>query len=151
MAATEVQGSHIGFYMRDAGSTDPYLRVVCEETLTFNITNDINTTKTKCGVFKGIDVADFKANGQAVCNITPTASEMSYDEMVTIQLARTKQEFVLQNEAYTADGTSYALGEVIKLAGECYINDTQLTAPVDDVLKFTWSVEGSGTLSDTES
>lgn len=151
MATTTVDANKIGFYVRTYGSTDAFKRIVCEENLTLEISNDVNTTKTKCGVFKGIDVADFKANGTGVCNITPTASEISHEDLVTIQLANTKLEFVLQNEAYTEGVTTYALGEVIRMQGGCYITSTQLQANQGDKMKFTWAIEGDGTLDDTES
>lgn len=149
--ATEVQGSRIGFYVRDFGSSAAFKRIVCEESVTLDLNNDVTTTKTKCGVFKGVSVADFKANGSAVHNIDPTSSEASLDYVQGKQIARTKQEFVMQNEAYTEGGTSYDLGEAFRFAGGGYFNSSQATADTDNPMKFTWSFEGIGTPTDTES
>jgi Phage major tail protein 2. len=149
--ATEVQGSRIGFYVRDAGATTPFLRIVCEESVTLDLNNDITTTKTKCGVFKGVSVADFKANGSAVHNIDPTSAEASLDYVQTKQIARTKQEFVMQNEAYTEEGITYSLGEAFRFAGDGYFNSSQATADTDNPMKFTWSFEGIGVPDGTES
>lgn len=149
--ATEVQGSRIGFYVRDYGASTPFLRIVCEETVTLDLNNDITTTKTKCGVFKGVSVADFKANGSAVHNIDPGGAEASLDYVQSKQIARTKQEFVMQNEAYTEGGVSYDIGEAFRFAGAMYFNSSQATADTDNPMKFTWSAEGIGVPNDSES
>ena len=152
MAASTIQGLNIGFYVRNYGTTNAFKRLVCEDNLNFDINNDVSTVKTKCGVFKGIDVADFKANGSGVCNLTPTASELSLDALQVVQVARTKQEFVLQNEAYTdSSGASIAIGHQVKLSGAGYFTASQLQAGVNDPMKFTWNFEGEGTLTLTES
>lgn len=149
--AKVVQGSRIGFYIRDFGSSTAFKKLTCEETVSFELTNDITTTKTKCGVFKGVDVVDFKANGSGAHNTSPGGSEASLDYIQTKQIARTKQEYVIQNEAYTEDGTSYALGDEFRMAGGGYFNQSQGTAQVGEIVKFTWSFEGEGTPDDTES
>lgn len=145
--ATEIQGAEIQLLLREFGSTDEWQEVVCEETVTMDVTNDVTTTKTKCGVFKGIDVADFKLNGTGVANIDPTSAEVSHDGLLTWQLARTKLEFWLQNRAYGSN----AAGTVVKMSGGAYINATQFQGNNNDVVKFTWSLEGVGTLNDDES
>lgn len=153
MSAKIVQGSHMSVYFRNYGTTDPFLKLVCEDNLVFDLNNDVSTVKTKCGVFKGIDVADFKLNGSGVCNITPTALvEMSLDAIQVRQIARTKQEFVIQNEAYTdSDGTSIAIGHQIKMSGGGYFTASQLSAGVSDPVKFTYNFEGEGIPNVTES
>jgi hypothetical protein len=147
MAVQEVQGGHMGIYFRDAGSTGAYKKLVCEETLVFDLNNDVNTTKTKCGIFKGIQVADFKCSGTGMCNVTPLTTEMSHDQVQIDQIAITKKEFVIQNEAY---GTE-TLGSAIKMAGEGYFTSSQINMNNGETVNFTWSMEGVGTPNVTES
>lgn len=147
MAATEVQGANIRIMVRDYGSTSAFKEMVCEETLTFELNNDVTSTKTKCGVFKGVQVADFKANGAGVCNVTPTATEYSYDALQVDQIAITKKEFSIENKAYGA----YVAGELIKMGGAGYFVGSQFTGNNGEVCKFTWNLEGVGTLNTTES
>lgn len=147
MAATEVQGANIKLELRDYGSTDVFQEMVCEETLLFDLNNDVTTSKTKCGVFKGIQVADFKANGSGVCNVTPTGTEYSYDELQADQIGIVKKEFVIQNRAYGA----YVEGELIKMAGAGYFVGSQFNGSNGEACKFTWNLEGVGTLNITES
>jgi hypothetical protein len=139
----EVQGSTIGFYVRDYGTTGVWKRLVCEETLTFDLTNDVATTKTKCGVFKGVDVADFKVSGSGVSQFAPTTTEYSHDALTADQVAVQKKEFRIQDIA--------TLGSVILLAGSGYFVQSQLSFPANDVVKFTYTFEGVGTPEQHES
>jgi len=145
--ATEVQGINVRFLVRDFGSNDAFQEMVCEETLLFDLNNDVTTTKTKCGIFKGIQVADFKANGSGVCNVDPTSTEYSYDELQNDQIAIQKKEFVIQNIAYGTIGA----GEQIKMSGGGYFVGSQFNGSVGEACKFTWNFEGVGTLNTTES
>lgn len=140
MAATEVQGINIQFKVRDFGSADPFQEMVCEETLLFDLNNDVTPAKTKCGVFKGIQVAEFKSNGSGVCNFTPTSTEYSYNELQEDQVGIVKKEFVIQNKAFGAYGT----GELIKMTGGGYFVGSQFNGSVGEASKFTWNFEGVG-------
>lgn len=151
MAVTELQGAHVGVYIRSYGSTDVFKRIVCEETLTLDITNDIQTTKTKCNVFKGIDVTDWKINGTGVCNFNPGGTEISSDDLIDLQIARTKLEVFVQNEAFTEGGTAYGVASVFKFGGAAYLNSQQLSFPTNDITKYTFSLEGVDEPDVTES
>lgn len=145
--ATEVQGADIEFLVRTA-DTGTFKRMVCEETLTFDLTNDVTTVKTKtCGPFKGVQTPDFKANGSAVFNVAPTGSELSYDDVATFQNDVTKIEWIMRNLAF---GT-YAAGEAIRFSGYGYFVSSQFTGANGEVAKFTWNMEGTGTLNVVES
>lgn len=151
MAVTELQGSHVGVYVRSYGSTNVFKRIVCEETLSLDLSNDIQTTKTKCGTFKGVDVTDWKVNGTGVCNFNPGAAEISSDDLIDLQVAKTKLEVFVQNEAFTEGGTSYTQGAVFKFGGAAYLNSQQLSFPNNDITKYTFSLEGIDDPTTTES
>jgi len=150
MPVTELQGKYVGVYVRDYGSTDPYKRLVCEETCTIDASNDVTTTKTKCGVFKGIDVTDWKITGNAVANFNPGSAEISLDALQQKQVNRVKLDVVVQNEAFTEGGTSYTAGKVFKFAGPAYLTQCNVTAATNEVVKFTFNFEGEGTPDLTE-
>lgn len=151
MAVTELQGSRVGIYIRNYGSTDAFKRIVCEESASLELNNDVQTTKTKCGVFKGVDIVDWKISGNGVANFNPSASEISADDLQTLQIARTKQEVYVQNEAFTEGGTSYAIGEVFKFGGAAYLVAQTISFPSNDITKFTYNLEGVGTPDTAES
>lgn len=142
--ATSVQGSDVSFQVRVA-DTGTFKTMVCEDTLSFDITNEISSAKTKtCGTFKGVSAAEFKANGSAVFNAVPSGSEVSYDDVSSWQIAKTKVEFIILN-------TNSTVGDLIRMSAYGYFTSSQFTANDGDVCKFTWALEGDGTLNDTES
>jgi len=144
--ATEIQGVDIELLIREK-NVGSFKQMVCEETVFLDVTNDVNKTSTKCGPFKGVQSADFKLNGSAVFNVEPTGSELSYNEVLAFQLDVTKCEFILRNTAFS----TYAAGEAVRMSGDCYFTQTQFDGSDGAVAKFTWTLEGSGTLNDTES
>lgn len=144
--AVEIQGSNIELTIREYNTGD-FKTMTCEKTVSLSVTNDVTTEKTKCGVFKGIQVADFRLNGEAVFNAVPSGSELSYDEALAWQLDRTKVEFILRNTAFGA----YSAGELIRMSGQAYFVQTEFDGSDGVASKFTWTLEGSGTLNDTES
>lgn len=141
--ATEHQGSEIGFYVRDYGTTGVWKRLTCEDTLVFDFTSDVNTTKTKCGVFKGVLVPDFKVSGTGVTNFLPGTSEYSADNITADMGAVQKKEFRIQDIATS--------GSVILLAGAGYFSQCQQTFNNGDVCKYTFTMEGVGTVEQHES
>lgn len=146
MATYELQGDDVEFLVRVA-DTGTFKEMVCEETLTLDVTNDVTTTKTKCGPFKGVQTPDFKANGTGVHNTEPTGSEVSYDQIVDWQNSKTKVDWIIRNQAYG----SYAAGEAMRFSGSGYFVSSQGSFSANDVVKFTWALEGVGTLNAVES
>lgn len=146
MATTTIQGSNIELLVRQK-DTGLFKTMVCEETVFLDVTNDVSTANTKCGKFKGLSVADFKLNGTAVFNATPTSTELSYNEVLAFQIDRVRCEFILRNAAYTG----VTAGDLIRMSGDCFFNSTQFDGSDGNVSKFTWTMEGDGTLNDTES
>lgn len=145
--ATYLQGKDVEFLVR-VKDTGEFKRLVCEDTLVLEITNDVVVTKTKtCGTAKGIQSADFKANGSAVCNLDPTSEEVSYDGMVDWQLATTEVDWIIRNIAVTG----YAAGEGMRFSGTGYFVSTQGTFSNGEACKWTWNLEGTGTINTTES
>ena len=144
--ATTIQGSDIELLIRQKNTGD-FKTMVCEETVFLDVSNDVNTSKTKCGTFKGVQVADFKLNGTAVFNAEPTNSELSYNEALGFQLDRTRCEFILRNKAFE----TFTAGDLVRMSGDCFFTSTQFDGSDGQVSKFTWTLEGDGTLNDTES
>lgn len=151
MAVTEMQGSRVGIYIRQYGTTGAFKRIVCEETCSIDLTNDVQTTKTKCGVFKGVDVTDWKISGNGVANFNPGPAEASVQDLQAWQIGQTKVEVFVQNESFTEGVTTYDVGEVFKLGGGAYLTAQQVSFPTNDVVKFTYNLEGIGTPDVAES
>lgn len=144
--ARELQGADVEFLLREKGVGD-FKQLVCENTVFLDVTNDVTTEKTKCGTFKGVATADFKLNGEAVCNIEPTSGEVSYDQMLAWQLSITKIEWILRNKSVSG----YGPGEAQRMSGDGYIVGTNYDGSNGQATKFSWNIEGVGVLNDVES
>jgi hypothetical protein len=141
-----LQGSsmELSWRIKDTGS---FKTLTCSINEALDVSNDVNTIKTKCGVFKGIQVADFKLNGEATFNTSLGGSENSYDEVLAAQIDRSEIEWIYRNAAVTG----YAAGELIRMSGNGYFTNTVYNGSEGEVARFTWNIEGTGTLNDTES
>ena len=144
--ASTIQGSNIELLVRQK-NTGTFKTMTCEETVFLDVTNDVTTAKTKCGTFKGVQVADFKLNGTCVFNFEPGITEVSYNEVLAWQLDRTRCEFIMRNTTYE----TYTAGEEVRMSGDCFFVQTQFDGSDGQVAKFSWTMEGDGTLNDTES
>jgi hypothetical protein len=144
--AVTIQGSDIELTIRQK-NTGAFKTMVCEETVFLDVTNDVNTTKTKCGVFKGIQTPDFKLNGTGTFNASPESTELSYDEVLAYQVDRTEVDWIIRNKAFGA----YTAGNLIRMSGTGYFVSTQFDGSEGQVVKFSWNIEGTGTINDTES
>ena len=143
MADHSIAGVDIGFYVRDYGTTGVWKRLVCEETLDVDFTSDVNTTKTKCGVFKGFLIPDCKISGSGVANSQPVSTEISHDEITTNMLGVTKKEFRIQDVATS--------GSVILIAGQGNFSQQKITFNNGDTVKFTYTFEATGDIESHES
>lgn len=152
MAALELLGTNVGVFFRDSGTTNAWMRLTCELTLNFTLTNTVNTELTKCGPFKGIVTPpDAKFSGSGVCNLNPTYTgvnqELSYDLITLKQNTGIKQDFRIQNLAYGSIG----LSDQLLIAGSGYFTNTVGTFDNGVVCKFTYDFEVVGPIIVSES
>jgi hypothetical protein len=142
--ATEIQGIDFKVQVREAGDTD-WKRFVCEIDSQFQHSNDTQETDTKCGTFNGIKNLKGNYSGNAVFNVDPDADEVSYNQVLTWQKAKTRLEFLIENEAYTAeDGTSIAEAAVLHIFASGRFVDSTLQGAVGDIGKFSWQFKPTG-------
>lgn|GEM_PF-4251655 len=125
--------------VREAGETT-WLTLVCEIDESIDHTNDVSETDTKCGTFNGVKEMKGNYTGNAVSNADPGATEASYSQILTWQKARTRVEFLHENEAFTAsDGSPIAEGAAVHVYATGRFVQTTLTSPVGEVVKFAWT------------
>lgn len=141
-----LQGSSMELLWR-VKDTGEFKTLTCGITEALDVSNDVNTTKTKCGVFKGIQVPDFKLNGEASFNTSLAGTENSYDEVLAAQIDRSEIDWIYRNVAVTG----FAAGELIRMSGTGYFVNTVFNGSEGEIARFTWNIEGTGTLNDTES
>lgn len=128
-----IQGSAVVLEVSDDGVT--YKTLVCEEDSQMDLSNDVTTTKTKCSTFKGISAVDATISGNAVCNADPDVDEVSYNDVQTWQKLKTQKYFRYRNAAQG----SFTAGQAFEHTGVGYFTQSTLTAPGDDVVKFSFT------------
>lgn len=148
MALTEVKGSLVVLRLKEPDEDD-WLNLVCLENSSFEITNEVTTRRTNCGVIKSVSDADFTASGTAVQNATPTSVEASYEQVKAWQVSRTKLHFQYISLADAPAGL--AEGDGINNFGLGYITSTSASAAAEGAegtLSFDFTLEGTGSLDD---
>jgi hypothetical protein len=147
---SEVQGKLVNMKIRVNGTLDAWKTLVCTEDSQFQITNETTERRTNCGVKTGVAQATFNASGNAVQNPTPTALEVSYNDVKGWQKGTsgtpTKLDFQYISDADASQGL--AEGDGVNNFGSGYFTDTTFTASAeaDGVGSFSWSFTGTGTL-----
>lgn len=128
-----LQGSLTVLEVSSDGIT--FQTLVCEEDSQIDLSNDVTTTKTKCSTFKGISAVDATISGNAVVNADPGADEVSYNDVQNWQLQKTQKYFRYRNQV---QGT-FTAGQAYSFTGVGYFTQSTLTAPGDDVVKFSFT------------
>lgn len=140
----ELQAVDIVFKVREAGTSDAYKELVCTIDDQLQLTNDVTETNTRCGTKIGVSEAKGTLSGNATCNISPTSSEVSYDDVAGYQIDRTNLDYEYKNEAFTdEDGNSVAEGAVLNFSGTGKFVDTTFTGADKDVAKFSFQFKPS--------
>lgn len=120
-----------------------YKQLVCVENYSIPLQTQNTKTATFCGQALGLGITDFTVTVSAVCEAAKTAAQVTYDDLVAWQLANTILTFKVQYPSPGSTSTN------IFLSGQCAVTDTTLTAQVNDALKFSTTLTGSGTIDNT--
>lgn len=124
----------------DGGIT--WKAIVCLETASVPLVTTVNEVETNCGVAVGLGAIKFNPTGSAVCEASPTVAQVTYKDMVGWQGAKTLIMFKVE---YPGSGGTY--GQNVALSGTCYVTNTNLTTQVGQVIKFTFTLSGTGTVN----
>jgi hypothetical protein len=126
----------------DGGTT--YRSLVCLENYDIPVERSITETETFCGKSVGLGSLSFNPSGSAVCKNAPDSDEITYKEMVAAEVDGTLVKFKI---SAPASGTE--AGDDFYLAGDCYVTSTTLQFATNELVKFSWTLTGTGTLDVT--
>lgn len=148
---SEISGSLINMKVRPNGTLDAFKTLVCTEDSQFQISNEISERRTNCGVKAGISDPTFNASGNAVQNPTPTASEVSYNDVKAWQISKQKLDFNYISEADVVNG--FAEGDGVNTFGSGYFTESTFSgsAEADGMASFSWTFTGTGTIDEYDS
>lgn len=148
-----IAGRFINFRVRVNGSGAAFKQLVCTEDTQFPIDVEVSTRRTNCGPITNVAEPTFSVSGNAVHNLVPTASEVSYNDVVEWIKDGTKLDWNYYNEADTAN--SIAEGEAVSRSGSGFFTNVtyDASAEADGFGGFSFTFTGTGTLDeyDTDS
>lgn len=138
----QIQGSEIELWLKEAGTSDEFQKLICFLSIPLGITSNVSKKKSSCGTHVATADAEAEISGSAVCNIDPGATEVSYDQMVQWQLDKTALDFKYVNKAGTINGTPYAEGDIVNFTGTTKVTSTTFKADVstDEAIEFDFNI-----------
>jgi hypothetical protein len=146
MATNEFLANNVVFQHRPIlGGT--WKTIVCETTLSGNLSVSVNSLSTKCAVIKSVGEASATINGSAAANTSPTASESSLKDIIELCATKEKRLGRLINLAVGSVG----IGDAVLIKGEGYFTEVSPSADADQNLTFDWTFEISGVIDTEES
>jgi hypothetical protein len=140
MALTKIDGSLVGLWISTNLVTPAWKEVVCAEeshTLSGSATTTTRRTKT-CGALRSVGFDGWTMTGAGVANTTPTATEVSADDLLV--LAQGATPVLVKMQSATGTGVYYRQG---KGTFSAYSED----APEGDALGFDYTIEIDGNLT----
>lgn len=136
-----IQSVNLPLWLSEDGVT--YKQLVCMENYTLQITTQNTKTNTFCGIALGLGANEFSIQFAAVCESAKTASQVTNDDIVRIQLALSTIWFKIQFPSPGSSSTN------IFFSGQVAVTDFSLIGAVNEVVKFSGTLTGTGTLDIT--
>jgi hypothetical protein len=141
---SEVNGDLIVFKVRVNGAGGSFKQIVCTDTVSFDISNDVSTKKTSCGPKTQLTDPTFSASGSGVFENEPLVTQVSWDEIKEWQKSKTKLDFQFVNTDAAAGLTE---GEAVSVTGSGYFTSSTFTGSSEDGFStFDFTFTGTGTI-----
>lgn len=136
---TTIQSVNVPLWLSADGVI--YKQLVCIENYTLKITTNTNKTITFCGIAIGVGIVEFDISYSAVCEVIPTASQVTSKDLYNWQLAGTILWMKIQFPSPGSAGTN------LGLAGQVYPTDMSIPIAVNTAVKFSGTLTGTGPLN----
>lgn len=120
-----------------------YKQLVCMENYTLKLDTQNTKTTTFCGIALGVGVTEFSVDFSACCLADKSASQVTNDDIVSWQLNNTLLSFKMQFPSPGSNSTN------IFFSGDVYVTASTIGVAVNEVVKFTGTLTGTGTLDIT--
>lgn len=138
MSASALQSINYPIELRPQGGSTWYT-LVCLETYDSDLSRATNDAATFCAIFIGISAPKWQLSGSAVCNATPSATEVTLTDMDNWLLQLTSLECRVQMPV--GGGST---GDDYYLHGVVLVSDVKMTAATGQVIKFNFTLSGQG-------
>jgi len=129
----------------DVAGGSSYKNLVCLRTSSVNTTMDATVEQTNCGVLTSPSEPQMTVDFDAICEATPTISQVSYEDLLAATVNKTIVTVRVQNPTIT--GSSVGTVYYHQFAG--YITDLTLNQSTTEFINFSGTIQSSGTLDVT--
>jgi hypothetical protein len=140
----QIQGSLQNIEIDVAGGSS-YKNLVCLRTSSVNTTMDSTTEQTNCGVLTSVSEPQMTVDFDAVCEVAPSVSQVSYEDLLSAMVNKTLVTVRVQNPTVTGASTGAAYYH--QFSG--YITDLTLNQSTTEFINFSGSISSTGTLDIT--
>lgn len=140
----QIQGSLQNIEIDVAGGSS-YKNLVCLRTSSVNTTVDSTTEQTNCGALTSIGEPSMTIDFDAICEVTPTISQVSYEDLLAAMVNKTQVTVRVQNPTVTGASTGAAYYH--QFAG--FITSLTLNQSTTEFINFSGSVASNGALDIT--
>jgi hypothetical protein len=129
----------------DVTGGSSYKNLVCLSSSSVNTTLDTATDQTNCGVLTSVGEPSVSVDFDAVCEVAPTISQISYEDLLAASINKTLVSVRVQSPTVT--GAS--VGTVYYHQFSAYVTSLTLTQATADFIKFSGSLSSTGTIDIT--
>jgi len=131
----------------DPAGGSSYKTLVCLRTSSVNTTVTVTEDETNCGKLTSVGEPGFSFSFDAVCEVAPSASQITYEDCLSLIVNKTKFTVRFQNPTVT--GAS--VGTLYYHQCEAYMTDLTLNqdAAGGAYINFSGTIQSTGTLDIT--
>lgn len=137
----QIQGSLQNIEIDVANGTS-FKNLVCLRTGSVNTTLDTTTDQTNCGVLTAVGEPSMTIDFDAVCEVSPSGTQVSYKDLLTASVNKTVIAVRVQNP--TVSGSSTGASYYHQFSG--YVTDLSLNQSTAEFMNFSGTIASSGAL-----
>jgi hypothetical protein len=126
----------------DVTGASSFKTLVCLRTSSVNTTMDATTEQTNCGVFTSPSEAQMTVDFDAICEVSPSAQQISYEELLDAMVRKVLVNVRVQSPQFS--GSSYGAVYYHQFLG--YITDLTMNQSTTEFINFSGTIQSSGTL-----
>ena len=140
----QIQGTLQNIEVDFTGAGSSYKALVCLRTSSVNTTVAVTEDETNCGKLTSVGEPGFSFDFDAVCEVSPSVSQASYDDCLTAIVGKTKVKVRFSSPVVTGS----SLGAAYHHECEAYFTDLTLNqdAAGGAYISFSGTIQSTGTL-----
>ena len=124
----------------DVAGGSSYKNLVCLRTSSVNTTVDSTTEQTNCGPLTSVADATMSIDFDAICEVSPTGSQISYEDLLAAMVGKTLIAIRVQNPVVS--GSSAGAAYYHQFLG--YITSLTLNQSTTEFINFSGTVTSTG-------